>query len=278
MYQAEPLVVAWLKPGVTQIGIGQNAQILTGLSDAEQKLLDALRTGLKPRNWNEKAKKLGISKARADYLKEQVRRSRPRPTPAANPLKVVFFGLGPVSLLLAKWIGPQSAFLAAAVPDSHCPDQQRWLPDFYELGILSNSVSQADVIVVERPFTLEANLVRQIAELEVPYLPILHQAGTTQVGPWLETSQGPCWQCLQLFETDKNSFWPLFQAQLPAQVPVAPSALTVVQAGASGAKALANFPQQSPTRWQISDCGPNQQEQFPAPHPACDRHLLQLLA
>ena len=232
--------ILWRQQGVSQIGTSPAQRtIVSGLSLAEQRLLDELARSLEAGGIYRAARRSRVPVKRARQLVEELERQGALVSSATTELGgadgVYWDRLG----IDAK---ARSAALSQAVLAVHgisalAQEAALWLAEAGVGTILSTRApkdgglepllsarfpalrtraplrTRPDVMVTVDAHVVEPLLARRLAQEGIIHLPVVVGEAGVRVGPVLG-SGGPCSTCLELWERDADPCWPALATQM----------------------------------------------------------------
>ena len=232
--------ILWRQQGVSQIGTSPAQRtIVSGLSLAEQRLLDELARSLEAGGIYRAARRSRVPVKRARQLVEELERQGALVSSAATELGgadgVYWDRLG----IDAK---ARSAALCQAVLAVHgisalAQEAALWLAEAGVGTILSTRSpgdgglepllsarfpavrtraplrTRPDVMVTVDAHVVEPLLARQLVQEDIAHLPVVVGEAGVRVGPLLGAG-GPCSTCLNLWEQDADPCWPALATQM----------------------------------------------------------------
>ena len=256
--------ILWRQQGVSQIGTSPAQRtIVSGLSLAEQRLLDELARSLEAGGIYRAARRSRVPVKRARQLVEELERQGALVSSATTELGgadgVYWDRLG----IDAK---ARSAALCQAVLAVHgisalAQEAALWLAEAGVGTILSTRAPQdgglasllsarfpalrtraplrtrPDVMVTVDAHVVEPLLARRLAQEDVVHLPVVVGEAGVRIGPVLGGG-GPCSTCLELWERDADPCWPALATQMRTLPMPDVEHLVLHEAAASTARAV----------------------------------------
>ena len=256
--------ILWRQQGVSQIGTSPAQRtIVSGLSLAEQRLLDELARSLEAGGIYRAARRSRVPVKRARQLVEELERQGALVSSATTELGgadgVYWDRLG----IDAK---ARSAALCQAVLAVHgisalAQEAALWLAEAGVGTILSTRSpgdgglepllsarfpavrtraplrTRPDVMVTVDAHVVEPLLARRLAQEDVVHLPVVVGEAGVRIGPVLGGG-GPCSTCLELWERDADPCWPALATQMRTLPMPEVEHLVLHEAAASTARAV----------------------------------------
>ena len=182
-----PLV--WRSPDSLQLGVDSPPVVLEQVTNAQERIIAALVTGVTLPGLNLIAEIAGASERDLAALMARLQPAMgATPTPAPRG-SVAVIGKGSTAGRLRVAIA--SAGLVVAEPDT-----------------------PTDIGVMVAHYVVEPDLVGFWLRRDLPHLPIVFADTGVQIGPIIEPGSGPCLYCLELHRTDADPAWPAIASQL----------------------------------------------------------------
>ena len=256
--------ILWRQQGVSQIGTSPAQRtIVSGLSLAEQRLLDELARSLEAGGIYRAARRTRVPLKRARQLVKELERQGALVSSATTELGgadgVYWDRLG----IDAK---ARSAALSQAVLAVHgisalAQEAALWLAEAGVGTILSTRSpgdgglepllsarfpavrtraplrTRPDVMVTVDAHVVEPLLARRLVQEDIAHLPVVVGEAGVRVGPLLG-ARGPCSTCLNLWEQDADPCWPALATQMRTLPMPEVEHLVLHEAAASTARAV----------------------------------------
>lgn len=288
--------VLWRTTGQTQIGVEPGRSlVLTGLTTAEQQLLDHLPRRMSPDDVYRASRRCRVPLPRAQDLLGRLRAegvlrgggSRPTtpeeqywerlvrsPRSRAARLRakrVALLGSGPLAHELA-------ALLAEAGPGAILPEDEAVRAQIVARFPGTDTGAPLDTIP-DLTLTLEPHVIdpvraRALAQAGARHLPVTLREVSVRVGPLFEPDRPVCHDCLDLWETDADACWPAIATQARLLPEPVLERLLLHQCAALAVRAALDCLGDAPDRWraasaELSADEPLGVERHWSPHPQC---------
>jgi bacteriocin biosynthesis cyclodehydratase domain-containing protein len=192
----------WRTPSILQFGVDRPVLTLSGLSDAEERMLVALESGVTLSGLQLVSARAGGDPSRcSEFLKRVERvlvpaRDPLSPSrPVASPL-VVLDGQGSTATRSAQVLRESGLDVRAGL---------RWDDP---------AIADARAAVIVGSFAIEPERHQRWLRRDIPHLPIVFGDRTATVGPFVEPGDGPCIGCVDRQRTDDDPDWPAMASQL----------------------------------------------------------------
>lgn len=182
-----PLV--WRNPDSLQVGVDVPVLILDAMTDAEQRVIAALVTGVSRSGLEMIARAAGGTDLEA--LLTELRPAMLSPTDR-SPLTVIIDGSGPTA-----------DGIAGLLPDRMA-----------ESKTIDDARGREHLAVIIAHHVIDPHRHGGWLRRDIPHLPIVFGDVTVRIGPLVEPGIGPCLYCLELERTDRDWAWPAIAAQL----------------------------------------------------------------
>ena len=227
--------VLWRTTGQTQIGVEPGRSlVLTGLTTAEQQLLDHLPRRMSPDDVYRASRRCRVPLPRAQDLLERLRAegvlrggdSRPTtpeeqywerlvrsPRSRATRLRakrVALFGSGPLAHELAALLA--EAGLGAILPEDEAVGAQI-VARFPGTDTGAPLDTIPDLTLTLEPHVIDPLRARALTQAGARHLPVTLREVSVRVGPLFEPDRPVCHDCLDLWETDADACWPAIATQ-----------------------------------------------------------------
>lgn len=192
-----PLV--WRSPTSLQFGVEHPPVVLTEVSNAEERILAAMRIGVTRPGLSMIANSAGATESQLEGL---LTRLHPLLAPTREP------PTGTVAVIGTTTTASQ---LRATLRESGCSVIDPGSP--VELGIIISH------------YVVEPDLFGFWLRQDTPHLPIVFSDSGVRIGPMVEPGSGPCLYCLELHRTDADPAWPAIASQLWRRISTAETAV-----------------------------------------------------
>lgn len=217
----------WRSPSSVQFGVDRPTAVLESVSNADERMLEALLRGVPRSALTVIAGACGVAESDVDTLLAALtpvlladgaepRRSESGSRRTGDP-HVVVDGDGP----FAASVG---ALLAAE--GVHVRRGSDWRDD-----------ERVDLAVIVCDYVVAPERYGVWLRRDIPHLVVVAGDTTVRVGPLVEPGLGPCLYCLDLARRDQDAAWPAMASQLLEQHSPVDSALLVAEAAATAARA-----------------------------------------
>jgi bacteriocin biosynthesis cyclodehydratase domain-containing protein len=225
-FALDPLIHrVWRTPSVLQFGVERPVLTLTNLSNAEERMLVALETGVTLSGLQLVCARAGGDPSHsAAFLKRVERVLAPVgdsaapaavASPVASPL-VVLDGQGATAARLAQILTESGVDVRAGL---------RWNDP---------ALAQARAAVIVGSFAIVPERHQRWLRRDIPHLAIVFGDRTATIGPFVEPGDGPCVGCVDRHRADDDPDWPAMASQLSTR-PVRHETSLVSSAVASAA-------------------------------------------
>ncbi|WP_017177090.1 hypothetical protein [Actinomyces timonensis] len=244
--------VLWRGPGECQIGAESgNAVVLTGMSTAEQRLIDSLDQGVDRVSLSRSARLADLPLRRANELVVMLReggmlREGPLPSGEREADDLLYWerlrSPGGATARARRLGEARLAVLGGPIGGSPGVIAREALLLLAEAGVgtllaedpsLDAAVAESfpttarraplraipDLLLTIEPHLIDPVRARSLARAEAPHLPVVVREVSVRVGPLLEPGRALCAACLDLYERDADPSWPAVATQergLPA--------------------------------------------------------------
>ncbi|MGQ7295087.1 hypothetical protein [Quadrisphaera sp. KR29] len=241
------LLTAWRSPGRLQVGVGTGAQVLEGLTAAEELVVDALATGADATSLHRLAALHGGTPERTAALLEALEGAGALEAPPAAPggpgglegAVAVVLGASPTGRAVA--LGLAAAGTGTVLVEDEAPvtraDVGPGAFDPSDLALPRGAAAaravarrhpstrtragaqerlRPDVAVVLASGAHDARRSEPLVREGVVHLGVLHRGATAAVGPLVRPGSGACLRCLDLHRADRDPEWPRLVPQLSA--------------------------------------------------------------
>ncbi len=206
-----PLV--WRDPFSLQFGVDPARVILRDVSDADERVIAALRSGVTRAGLAMVAKACGVSHADLARMLESLRPLMVEPREADGSRRVAIAGDGPTARLLAHALGEVSISV-------------------------SGGSAECDLGVAIGHYVLDPRLYGYWLRRDVPHLPIVFGDGTVTIGPLVEPGATACLYCLEHHRRDADASWSAIASQLWRRRSGAETPLVVREAATLAARMI----------------------------------------
>lgn len=171
-----------------QFGIDSPAVVLDDLSNAEERMIAALVSGVSRSGLEMIARESGAEEAEAHSLITAVGPAL-RPPAAASLGTVTISGTGVTADQLAVALRGAGAAVGGDIPEL-C------------------------LAIIVSHYVIEPELHGRWLRRDVPHLPVVYGDSVVRIGPIVEPGSGPCLFCLELHRRDDDPSWPAIASQL----------------------------------------------------------------
>lgn len=288
--------VLWRTTGQTQIGVEPGRSlVLTGLTAAEQQLLDHLPRRMSPDDVYRASRRCRVPLPRAQDLLGRLRAegvlrgagSRPTtpeeqywerlvhsPRSRAVRLRakrVALFGSGPLAHELAALLA--EAGLGAVLPEDEAVGAQI-VARFPGTDTGAPLDTIPDLTLTLDPHVIDPVRARALAQAGARHLPVTLREVSVRVGPLFEPDRPVCHDCLDLWEADADACWPAIATQARLLPEPVLERLLLHQCAALAVRAALDCLGDAPDRWravstELSADEPLGVERRWSPHPRC---------
>lgn len=188
-----PLV--WRNPFDLQFGIEPVRIVLRDVSNAQERMIAALRSGISPSGLQMIARGAGAVEDELPQLLTSLR-SLLVPTKTDNPRPVgtvALVGSGPTVQRIAHNLGLSGhrVLITSSVQEREC-----------DLGIAVGC------------YVLDPAVHGFWLRRDLPHLPVVFGDTGATIGPMIEPGLGPCLYCLERYRTEADPVWPAIASQL----------------------------------------------------------------
>ncbi|GAA1442787.1 TOMM precursor leader peptide-binding protein [Leifsonia poae] len=187
----------WRTPHILQFGVDRPLLTLTGLSNAEERMIVALDAGVTLSGLQLVARKAGGDAADVDRFLTRVSPLLAKaPTPAAPPSTVVLDGAGPAATRIGQVLRESDLDVRAGL---------RWSDP---------AVRAARAAVIVASFAVEPERHGRWLRRDIPHLPVVFGDDAVAIGPFVEPGEGACLGCIERHRADAEPEWPAMASQL----------------------------------------------------------------
>lgn len=209
----------WRTPTSVQLGM-DDERPLTGLTPWQERLLDALVSGIPDARLAPLARELGATDDEADAFLRRIEKAL---APEAAPAPAVRVEL-PADLRHEDETTLVGGMQAAGLD---VVDTARWpLP------------TAPEPIVVVASRLVDPHRAARLTANDIPHLPIELSGDRVVVGPFVVPGETACIACVHAYRRDRDPDWPLVAAQLLARPSVPTDPLLLVEAATLAARML----------------------------------------
>lgn len=288
--------VLWRTTGQTQIGVEPGRSlVLTGLTAAEQQLLDHLPRRMSPDDVYRASRRCRVPLPRAQDLLGRLRAegvlrgggSRPTtpeeqywerlvhsPRSRAVRLRakrVALFGSGPLAHELAALLA--EAGLGAVLPEDEAVGAQI-VARFPGTDTGAPLDTIPDLTLTLDPHVIDPVRARALAQAGARHLPVTLREVSVRVGPLFEPDRPVCHDCLDLWEADADACWPAIATQARLLPEPVLERLLLHQCAALAVRAALDCLGDAPDRWRAASTELSADEPLGvarrwSPHPRC---------
>ncbi|WP_159626336.1 thiamine biosynthesis protein ThiF [Actinomyces sp. zg296] len=299
--------VLWRGPGECQIGAeAGNAIVLTGMSAAEQRLIDRLDEGIDRVSLSRSARLAGLPLRRAHELVGRLREAgmlheEPFPGGGRKADDLLYWerlrSPGGASARARRLGEARLAVLGRfddGAPGLIAREATALLAEagvgtvLAEDPALDAAVAQSfpttarraplravpDLMLTVEPHLIDPIRARSLARADAPHLPVVVREVSVRVGPLLEPGRALCAACLDLHERDADPRWPVVATQERGLPAPRIERLLAHQASGLVARTVLEALADGPGTWagrslEISGAEPLGLERQWLPHPEC---------
>ncbi|MFF1634050.1 TOMM precursor leader peptide-binding protein [Leifsonia sp. NPDC058248] len=186
----------WRSPATLQFGVERPVLTLTGLSNADERMLVALDAGVTLSGLQLVAERAGGDPSAAERFLERLAPVLSGEPGTVTPPLIVVDGAGRAAGRLLQVLRESGADVRAGLSWS------------------DPAVRAADAAVILGSFAIEPERHRRWLRRDVPHLPVVFGDETVTIGPLVEPGDGPCLGCLDLHRSDGEPDWPAMASQL----------------------------------------------------------------
>ncbi len=186
----------WRTPHILQFGVDQPLLTLVGLSNAEERMLVALDTGVTLSGLRMVARQAGGHSQEADGLLRRLRCVLARSEPHPPTPSVLLDGRGPTATRLAQVLRESEIEVVTSATQKKSVDPP----------------VRAAIIVAS--FAIEPERHRRLLRRDVPHLAVVFGDRRARIGPLVEPGDGPCLGCLDRRRAEQNPHWTAMATQL----------------------------------------------------------------
>lgn len=199
--QLDPrLPLVWRDPHSVQFGVDAPVVVLEALSNAEERMVAALVSGVTRGGLELVAESAGVTAACAALLLERLAPALrpPAGNTAAAPPQIE----SSISGVMVSGAGSTAEHVRAAIIGT------RW-----HSGSEPATAATRLAVIVAHYVVDPADRGRWLRR-DIPHLPIVLGDTQARLGPFVEPGNGPCLHCLELHRTAKDPAWPAIASQL----------------------------------------------------------------
>jgi hypothetical protein len=210
-----PLV--WRSPDVVQLGVDQPLAVLSDVSTADERMLEALAGGV-PRAG------LTMIGTHAGATEDQVMRLVTSLRPALLPRESL--PSAPAPRVEIDGSGRTADHLAAMLRARGCVVNG------------GHTADSANLAIVFAHYAIAPDRYGTWLRRDIPHLAIVFGDRYARIGPLVEPGSGPCLYCVELAHTDADPDWPAMAAQLYTRTAPAETPVTSAEVAARAARAI----------------------------------------
>jgi bacteriocin biosynthesis cyclodehydratase domain-containing protein len=203
----------WRDPFSLQFGVGVPLTVLRDVSNADERMIAALSTGISRSGLDMIGRASGATLEQVDSLVERLAPALEPDRPEAPPT-VVVAGSGPTVVQLAADLAASGLRVRLAPSPSAAAEEECAL-----------AIAVGSFVLAPEYFAL---WLRQ----DVPHLPVIIDDTAVTIGPVIEPGVGPCLHCLNRYRVDADASWPAIATQLLGRRAASESALVASEAAA----------------------------------------------
>jgi hypothetical protein len=241
------LPLVWRTPTSMQFGVDSPAVVLDNISNAAERMIAALVSGVSQSGLEMIARDAGAAAFEAQSLIAAIRPALHAPDASA---------LGSVTI---SGTGSTADSIAASLTNA---------------GVLvAGDSDDLGLAIIVSHYVIEPELHGRWLRRDIPHLPVVYGDAVVRVGPIVEPGSGPCLFCLELYRRDDDPSWPAIASQLWGRRSEAETAIVAGEIAAVAARmALARLRQGAGSATSVHlDAGSGAiTRQSWGPHPECE--------
>jgi hypothetical protein len=203
----------WRDPFSLQFGVGVPVAVLRDVSNADERMIAALSTGISRSGLDMIGRASGATTEQVDSLVERLTPALELERPE-TPVTVVVAGSGPTVVQLA-------ADLAASGLRVRLASSPR-----------AAAEEECDLAIIVGSFVLAPDYFALWLRQDIPHLPVIVDDTAVTVGPVIEPGVGPCLHCINRYRVEADASWPAIATQLLGRRSAAESPLVASEAAA----------------------------------------------
>lgn len=182
------LPLVWRTPTSMQFGVDSPAVVLDNISNAAERMIAALVSGVSQSGLEMIARDAGAEQSEALSLIAAVRPALHSPLAPA---------LGSVTI---SGTGNTAESIAASLTNA---------------GVtVAGDSDDIGLAIIVSHYVIEPELHGHWLRRDIPHLPVVYGDAIVRVGPIVEPGAGPCLFCLELYRRDDDASWPAIASQL----------------------------------------------------------------
>jgi bacteriocin biosynthesis cyclodehydratase domain-containing protein len=221
----------WRTPDVLQFGVDVPVLVLSGVSNADERMLVALDAGVTLSGLRLVAERAGAPTGSAEEFLRRVapvlvpgaRAVDPRIRPAAAAT-VALDGSGPTAVQLSHILRESGLRVAETA----------------EVSSARSALDSVNAAVVVGSFALRPERHQRWLRQDIPHLAVVLSDSTATVGPFVEPGFGPCLGCVERARVAENPDWLAMACQLAGRASGRETGLVSSAVAAVAARAVAN--------------------------------------
>ncbi|MDQ1576616.1 MAG: hypothetical protein QOH55_1766 [Microbacteriaceae bacterium] len=207
----------WRSPDVVQFGIDRPLALITDVSTADERMVEALGGGVTRSGLSMIGRHAGATEAEVVRLLAALR-------PVLLPRKPVSNDLSP--RIVIDGSGRTADHLAIMLQAGGCVVNDGSGPD------------TADLAVIVAHYAIAPERFGVWLRRDIPHLAIVFGDRGVRIGPLVEPGITPCLYCSELAHTDDDPAWPAMAAQLYTRTAPAETPVTSAEVAALAARAI----------------------------------------
>jgi hypothetical protein len=248
----------WRTPTSAQFGIDHPIVVLPRVTDADERMLGALRIGVPRSGVSVIGRRRGASETdvrRLLHALEPVLQHEP-PTDGPHPGILALAGSGPTAQAIAATLS-QCSFDVHRVEREDSPGRKL----------------RPGIAVLVAHYVVDPGLRGYWLRDDVPHLPVVFGDTEVHIGPMIEPGNGPCLYCLERQRADADAAWPAIASQLLGRRSGAETPLVCAEVAALAARIVISRVRRGPSAqflsWHLDVASGTVSTRRERPHPLC---------
>ncbi len=203
----------WRDPFSLQFGVGSPVAVLRDVSNADERMIAALSTGISRSGLEMIGRSSGATELQIESLVTRLTPALESPG-RAEPATIVIAGAGPTVVQLAADLASTGARIRLATSPREA------------------AAEQCDLAIIVGSFVIPPEFFALWLRRDVPHLPVVIDDRSVTIGPLIEPGVGPCLYCLNRYRVETDAAGPAMAKQLLGRRSAAESSLVASEAAA----------------------------------------------